>query len=88
VGQLALQGKLPPDRSAASATGDCSGALRFDLHLAAGASKSAGFICPVLPGRRAVGHRWDGSSAWFQADLSQPNPAVGGILQPDPGLAY
>ena len=46
------------------------------------------FVCPVLPGRRGVRHQWDGVSEWAQFDLAKPNPDTGGVLQPDPGLAY
>ncbi len=88
IGDHALAGKMPLDKSAASENGNCSGALRFDLRLAAGEARSLEFICPVLPGRRAVGHRWDGVSTWAQFDLAKPNPSEGGILQPDPGLDY
>jgi hypothetical protein len=53
-----------------------------------GRTRGVGLVCPVLPGRRAVGHRWDGVSDWAQADLNDPNPGEGGQLQPDPGLDY
>jgi hypothetical protein len=88
IAQSALQGTLPESRSAASSDGDCSGALRFDTALAPGASRIFEFVCPVLPGRRAVRHRWDGVSEWAQFDLARPNPETGGVLQPDPGLPY
>ena len=88
IGESALAGKIPKTRSADSATGDASGALRFDLTLSAGKRETLGVICPVLPGRRAVGHRWDGKAKWAQFDLAEPNPAEGGVLQPDPGLDY
>ena len=88
IGTEALAGTVPAGKKAASPGGDCSGALRFDLSFRAGESKTLGFICPVLPGRRAVGHDWDGTSKWAQSDLAEPNPPAGGALQPDPGLAY
>ena len=88
VSEFALAGKIPSDRSASSETGDCSGALRFDVALQPGESRTFGFVCPVLPGRRAVGHKWDGKSTWAQLDEAVPNPAEGGVLQPDPGLEY
>lgn len=88
VGDLALEGKVPPAKDASSETGDCSGAMRFDLSLSEGNPRTIGFVCPVLPGRRAVGHRWDGKSAWAQFDLARPNPPEGGVLQPDPGPDY
>ena len=88
VGLLAADGKMPTQEQAESASGDCSGALRFDLDLKPGETQTLGFVCPVLPGRRAVGHQWDGVSQWAQLDLAKPNPTEGGTLQPDPGLAY
>jgi len=88
VGEAALRGEMPTDQEAQSAAGNCSGALRFDLEVPASQSVRLGVICPVLPGRRAVGHDWDGTSDWAQLDLARPNPAEGGQLQPDPGLEY
>jgi hypothetical protein len=83
IGELALAGRRPTDRHASSESGDCSGALCFDLTLTPRATTTLGFFCPVLPGRRASGHRWDGVSEWAQFDLNKPNPAEGGLLQPD-----
>jgi len=88
VGRSATSGKLSGDKTARSDKGDCSGALRASLTVAAGKTVTIGFICPVLPGRRAVGHEWDGKSKWAQFDLARPNPPKGGILQPDAGLDY
>lgn len=88
IGEIVLQGKMPGDKTATSAAGDCSGALRFDLTIAAGGSETLEFVCPVLPGRRAVGHQWDGVHTWAQLDLAKLNPSSGGVLQPDPGLSY
>jgi hypothetical protein len=88
VGSSALRGTLPEGRSAASGEGNCSGALRFDLTLGPGESRVLEFVCPVLPGRRAVRHQWDGVSEWAQLDLARPNADAGGVLQPDPGLPY
>ena len=88
VGQLATTGRVPTGSSARSAGGDCSGALRYDVTIPKGESVRLGFVCPVLPGRRAVGHDWDGHSTWAQLDLQSPNPAKGGVLQPDPGIEY
>jgi len=85
VGKLAAEGKLPGKRAAASEKGDCSGALRLDVTVPAGGAETLGFVCPVLPGRRAVGHDWDGRSKWAQLDLAVPNPSGGGQLQADPG---
>ncbi len=88
IGEYALQGGMPKGTSAESKAGNCSGALQFELTLAAGATKTLHFVCPVLPGRRAVGHKWDGVSKWAQFDLAGLNPPVGGVLQPDAGLKY
>ena len=88
IGAVALTGRMPDQERAISKSGDCSGALLFDLRLSPGDSRTLGFVCPVLPGRRAVGHSWDGVSAWAQFDLARLNPPSGGVLQPDPGLAY
>lgn len=88
VGQIAIAGEMPSEKQAISERGESSGALRFDLSLRRGETKELGFICPVLPGRRAVGHSWDGKAQWAQFDEARPNPNVGGSLQPDPGLAY
>ena len=88
VGDAAMKGEVPADKAAASEAGDCSGALRFDLAIPAGQTRTLGFVCPVLAGRRAVGHQWDGKSEWAQFDLAKPDPPEGGALQPDPGLAY
>ena len=88
IGQLAMQGTTPDAWSASSAAGNCSGALRFDVTLEPNRSSLFEFVCPVLPGRRAVRHQWDGVSEWAQLDLAKPNPDAGGELQPDPGLPY
>jgi len=88
IGDLAMAGEMPDGKTASSGTGDCSGALRLDATVPPGEMRTFGFICPVLPGRRAVGHDWDGRSGWAQLDLARPNPPAGGVLQPDAGLAY
>ncbi|UCG48367.1 MAG: hypothetical protein JSU94_01065 [Phycisphaerales bacterium] len=88
IGGYALRGEIPQEKQAVSASGDCSGALRYELTLSAGGSEKLEFVCPVLPGRRAVGHEWDGVSKWAQFDLAELNPSSGGLLQPDPGLEY
>jgi hypothetical protein len=85
VGDAAMAGKVPPDKKASSAGGDASGALAFEVEVGPEA-RIVSLVCPVLAGRRAVGHQWDGKSDWAQADLAKPNPAEGGVLQPDPGL--
>lgn len=88
VGELAAQRKAPSNEESESAAGNCSGAMRFDLTIEPGQTKTLGFVCPVLAGRRAVGHDWDGTSNWAQLDLAEPNPPEGGVLQPDPGVEY
>ncbi len=88
IGQYAMRGSMPPDRSAMSDEGNCSGALRFDVTLEPERSRLFEFVCPVLPGRRAVRHQWDGVAEWAQFDLAKPNPDEGGVLQPDAGLPY
>jgi len=88
IAQLAAAGKMPLAKVAASPNGQASGALRFDLTIPPGRSQTLAFICPVLPGRRAVAHQWDGKNPWAQLDDAKPNPDSGGLLQPDPGLAY
>lgn len=88
IGSFAVSGKMPSARIASSNTADCSGAFRFDLTIAPGKTRTLGFVCPVLPGRRAVRHHWDGKSTWAQLDEARPNPTDSGALQPDPGLRY
>lgn len=88
IGALLRTGEMPDGQNASSPTGDCSGALRFDLWLAPGETKTLGFVCPVLPGRRVTGHQWDGKSEWAQIDEAPLFPTAGGALQPDPGPAY
>jgi hypothetical protein len=85
IGATAQTGGIPAAKTASS-TGTCSGALRQDLTLAAGETKVLQFVCPVLPGKRAWRHQWDGVDSWAQHDLAAINPDTGGILQPDPGL--
>jgi len=82
----ALRGELPSALAAKSDDGSCSGAIRVDLSIEPGDSRTASFVCPVLPGRRAWRHRWDGTSQWAQLDLAEPNPAEGGVEQLDVGL--
>jgi hypothetical protein len=85
---LALEGKLSAERAAASETGDCSGALRWELSLAAHQARTLSLVCPVLPGRRAAGHQWSPGGNNNYKELAVPNPTAGGVLQPDPGLPY
>lgn len=88
LGDMAASGNIPEEKSAFSENGECSGALRFSLTLVPTQETVLDFICPVLPGRRAVGHQWDGKSQWAQFDEAVPNPEKGGALQPDAGIAY
>ncbi|MFN7992408.1 MAG: hypothetical protein U0Q18_02335 [Bryobacteraceae bacterium] len=88
IGQFALQGKAPDARRVQSAAGDCSGAMLFDFVLAPHATEQIGFVCPVLPGRRAARHQWTDLHFDAMADVAELNPKQGGILQPDPEPAY
>jgi hypothetical protein len=87
IGRLALRGQMPLERSAQSTGGNCSGALIFEVALATGETKSFGFICPVLPGRRAARHEWVDLKGDAMVDIAPLNPPTGGILQPDLGLS-
>ena len=90
IGSVAAEGGMPGDKATKSEAGDCSGALCFDLERIEDtpAGRCVVFVCPVLPGRRAIGHQWDGKGTWAQLDLAKPDPPDGGILQPDPGLDF
>jgi len=88
IAEAARKGVVPTEQQASSSSGDCSGTLRFDIKLGGNDEETISFLCPVLPGRRAVGHKWDGKSEWAQLDEAKPNSPDGGILQPDPGLEY
>lgn len=88
AGMLALSGKVPDSSVAVSSTGDCSGAMRFDISLMRGNSKTLGFTCPVLAGRHASRHKWIDIGKDAMADGAQLNPRHGGILQPDLGAGY
>ena len=88
IGEFVLRGQLPADQSAVSAEGNCSGALRFDLAVGPGQVRAFEFVCPVLPGRYAGGHKWDGKSEWAQLDTAVPNDPENGELQPAPPLRY
>ncbi len=87
IGKLAMDGRVPETATASSATGDCSGVLCFDLRLGAGRFETLNFVCPVLPGRPAVRHRWEerrGQNAMVDAEpLFSAN---GGPVQKDLGL--
>jgi hypothetical protein len=87
VGEWAMAGRTP---AAQEATGqrDSSGCLRFDLAVPPGETQGVSLICPVLPGRRVMGHRWDGRNPWAQLDDAPLHPGEGGVLQPDPGVEF
>jgi len=90
IGHIAMTGLMPTNghpyaMSVEGVTGDCSGALKFEVTLAPGQSRNFALVCPVLPGGRAARHQWDGTSPWAQFDLAAHNPPEGGIYQFDPG---
>ena len=87
IGQWAAGGRMPDAQIADSKTGDCSGALRFDLSIPAGGAETIRLVCPVLPGRRAVRHRWMPRPKNY-IDGAVPQSDADGIDQPDPGLDY
>ncbi|MEQ1861128.1 MAG: hypothetical protein ABMA13_14500 [Chthoniobacteraceae bacterium] len=80
--------KLPPDPSITMKNGEASGALRFEVVLAPGETKTFGFVCPVLHGRRAAPHLWDGVSPWVQLDEADPISGSQGAQQPSPGVDF
>ena len=88
IADFALANKLPPTTSATSPTGNCSAALRFDTTLFPFKPVAISFICPILPGRRAVSHKWDAKNPWAQLDDANPISADSGPLQPDPPLSF
>jgi len=88
IGHLALEGNIPSDKVASSETGDCSGAMRFRLTIPQNSTETLGFVCPVLPGRRAARHKWVDLDQNALADMAELNSTETGILQPDPGLVY
>ena len=88
IGDWALRGELPAEMYPANSSGRCSGALRYDITLAPGQTRTFGFTCPVLPNRWAVRHRWDGTNTWAQVDLNKPGTTNAGIFQPYPSLRF
>lgn len=88
AGQLAWRGTTATQQSAASETGDCSGSFRFDVELRPGSQTSFGFVCPVLPGRRAARHQWTDLKMAAMVDEAELNPAHGGVMQPDFGFDF
>ncbi len=87
IGDLATSGRSPAGAHAKSATGDCSGALLYDVELAPGEAREYSFVCPVLPGRRAARHKWADLGQEAMVDVA-PLYGANGLLQPDPGLDY
>ena len=85
--RLAAGGQVvPPAESGVSSdSGDCSAFMRFDMNLGGGKTEAFSFLAPVLPGRHAVRHQWDGKDPWAQLDDAVPGGSDG-ILQPDPSL--
>lgn len=81
-------GRFPTEKLANSATGDCSGALRFDLTIPPQSTITRSFVCPVMPGRKAPGHRWIPSDKNVFIDDIRIDPADGSTPQPDPGLDF
>lgn len=80
--------KLPPNPGMKTPSENASGALRFEVTLAAGEAKTFGFVCPVLHGRRASPHLWDGVSPWAQMDDADPLIGTQGAQQPSPGVEF
>ncbi len=86
IARMALAGEMPSSKTASSEAGSCSGAMRFDLTIPGDSTKTLEFLCPVLPGRCAAGHKWVDSGQGALVDTAELNST--GVLQPDPGLAY
>jgi hypothetical protein len=88
IGNFAIAGRLPDQKSAQSASGDCSGAMKFDFQTEARRRETIGFVCPVLIGRRAARHKWVDLKQNAMVDVAELNPSEGGIPQPDPGREF
>ncbi len=80
--------KLPPNPGIKMTGENASAALRFEVALAPGEVKTFGFVCPVLHGRRAAPHLWDGVSEWAQMDDADPIVGTQGAQQPSPGVDF
>jgi hypothetical protein len=87
IGDLALRGDMPKAQAATAETGDCSGAMRFDLNLPAGHTETIELVCPVHPGRRAVRHQWTARSHNY-IDTAVPGSDADGIDVPDLDLDH
>lgn len=81
---IAGAGEQLSSANAVSKAGNCSAIAAFEITLGPGKTKFIEFTCPVLAGRRVLGHDWDGVAKWGQFDLSSPDPKAG-ELQPDYG---
>jgi hypothetical protein len=88
IGEVAMGGSIPSTRMASSETGDCSGAMRFEWIIPPDSAEQVGFVCPVLPGRRAARHHWMDLKQDAMVDQAELNPKEDGVLQPDPGPAF
>ncbi|MFI5381488.1 MAG: hypothetical protein ACHRHE_19495 [Tepidisphaerales bacterium] len=84
--ELALKGDMPHALKADCPDGNACGVIRYRLPLMAGSDLFYRFLFPVLPGRRAASHQWDGKNPWAQLDDALPNAT--GQLQPDPPLEF
>jgi len=80
--------KLPPNPAIRMKSENASGALLFQVALAPGEAKTFRFISPVLHGRRAAPHLWDGVSPWAQMDDADPILGTQGTPQPAPGVDF
>ena len=87
IGHFAIRGELPSARHVSSHTGQCSGALKFELTLAPGQSRCIGIVCPVHAGQRAVRHQWKARKKNY-VDEAVPRSSAAGIDLPDRGVAY
>lgn len=74
---------LPPNPSVQSLRGLADAALRYEVTLAPGGERTFRFLCPVLAGRRAAPHLWDGTSMWAQLDDADPILGSQGAPQPE-----
>ncbi len=88
VGEMARKNETPDESEAQSEQGNCSGSLSFESDLAPHTSANFYFVCPVLAGRKAAGHHWDGKSKWAQFDEAELNVDPSGLSIPDAGLEF
>jgi hypothetical protein len=83
VGELAMRALVPTQFEAESRSGDCSGALVWDV---GSGEHNIELICPVLAGRYAVGHRWADAKQNAMVDVAELDSPDEGVLQPDIAL--